>query len=285
MSAISASLVDDAGNTLLTMDRSTAGLVLNEIDLGYPTPREAATVLSGQDGDNDVTLYSGSRAITAVVTLPPSGVGSLMDTVNGLMHPGRRYWLYVWRDDWAAFRMIRVRGASKAMRSGRLPLTAQLGWKSVGPGAALQDVTATSVKLFPAAQPGGGMSLPAAFPVAFQPGLVPGASILTVNGTAPAPPVIDMYGPCTGPLFRVVATGLQVSMPSLSIAQGDFVRVDVAARTVLLNNNASQSLLNAVDYSSSSWPLLPQGSPQVVFSPASSGAGCQAVVTWRSQWL
>lgn len=283
----SASLVDDSGNVLLTLDSDSmdGSLVLTSLDLGYPSPREASTVLSGQDGENDVTTYTGGRAITAEVgfVTPSDTIGSLQDTVRGLMHPGRRYWLYVQQDGWSGQRMIRVRGASLAMPTGPLPWVGQLGWKA--PGATFQDVTASSVTLSPQAQSSGGMTLPMSFPMSFQPGLVPGASILTVNGTAPAPPVVDMYGPCSDPLFRVVTTGQQVSLPGLSIAAGSFVRVDVAARTVLLNNDPAQSQLNRVDYSSSSWPLLPTGSPEVVFSPSSTGAGCQAVLSWRSQWL
>jgi hypothetical protein len=283
VSAISASLVDDSGNTLLTMDRDTSGLVLNAIDLGYPTVREATTALAGQDGELDLTQFTGGRAITAEVTLPVTGVGPLMDTVRGLMHPGRRMWLHVHRDDWGADRMIRVRGASLTAPNGSLPLKAQLGWKA--PGATFQDTALSSVALLPVGNSGGGgMSFPMSFPETFQPGLVPGASILTVNGNVNAPPVIDIYGPCSGPLFRVVDTGVQMSFSTLTVNAGDYLHIDVAARSITINGDPSQSRYSYLDFSASGWPTLPPGSPEVVFSPASSSAGCEAVLSWRSQW-
>jgi hypothetical protein len=96
---------------------------------------------------------------------------------------------------------------------------------------------------------------------------------------------VDIYGPCSGPLFRVVNTGATLSFSSLSLAAGDYLHIDTAARTITLNNDPSQSRYDALDMATSQWPSLPPGSPQVVFSPASSSAGCVAVVSWRSTWL
>jgi hypothetical protein len=283
VSAISARLVDDSGTTLLTMDRDLTGLILNTIDLGTPTVRENTTPLSGQSGELDLTRYTGGRAITAEVTLPVSGVGPLMDTVRGLMHPGRRMWLYVHRDDWSADRRIRVRGATLTQASGALPLKAQLGWKA--PGPAFQDLAASSVSLSPSAQPGGGVTAPITAPVSLSPGLAPGASQLTVGGNMPALPTIDVYGPCSGPLIRVVDTGLQLSFSQLSINSGDYLHIDCAGRTITLNNDPAQSRYQQLDFSTSNWFALPNGSPQVVFSPTSSSTGCVAVVSWTNQWL
>lgn len=283
MSAISATLVDDNGNVLLTIDRNSAALTLKQLDLGYPTVREATSDLSGMSGENDVTQFMGGRAITAEVWLPQTGVGPLMDTVRGLMHPGRRMWLYVWRDDWGVSRRIRVRGASLAAPNGQLPLQAQLGWKA--PKPTFQDVVASTQTLMPQASAGGGMSLPMTFPMSFQPGLVPGAAIVTVSGNANARPTIDIYGPCSGPLVRVVDTGAQMSFSGLSIAAGSYLHIDCDARTITLNSDPAQSQYNYLDFATSQWLWLPPGSPQVVFSPVSSSAPCNAVLTWRGQYL
>lgn len=275
--------MDDSGNTLLTLDDSPdVGLILTSVDLGYATVRESMTPLSGQDGELDLTQYTGGRAITAEVGFPVTATGPLIDTVRGLMHPGRRMWLQVQMDDWTAERRIKVRGASLTAPTGPLPWTAQLGWKAAS--GTLEDVALSTTTLLPVGGASGGMTFPMTFPLAFQPGLVPGASVLSVSGTVGAPPTIDIYGPCSGPLFRVVDTGIEMSFPSLTINAGDFVHIDVAARTITVNNDPSQSRYSYLDFAASAWPLLPPGSPQVVFSPASSSAGCEAVVSWRSQW-
>lgn len=272
-------LVDDTGVTQITLDTDP---ILTTLDLGYPTVRESTVNSSGMDGEDDLTQYTGGRAIVAEVAFASDSALQQMDAVRGLMHPGRRYWLHVLRDGWAAERRIRVRGATLSM-SGTIPWTGQLGWKA--PGATFQAVTASSVTLNPAGQSTGGMAFPVTLPMSFQPGLVPGASVVSVGGTANAYPTIDIYGPCTGPLFRVVDTGATLSFPNLSIAQGDYLHIDTSARTITLNNDPAQSQYAQLDFGASTWPTLPYGNPQVVFSPQSASSGCVAVVSWRSQWL
>jgi hypothetical protein len=286
----SASLVDDSGNVLLSLDAdgldgSSAALVLTALDLGFPAVRENSTALSGMSGELDVTQYMGGRAITAEVGFasPSSSIGPLQDTIRGLMHPGRRYWLYVQLDGWSAPRMIRVRGASLTMPTGPLPWTGQLGWKAALP--TFQDAAATTLTLSPQASSGGGETLPETLPEAFSPGLEPGAAIVTVSGNANARPTVDIYGPCSGPLVRVVNTGAQMSFTGLSIAAGSYLHIDCQARTITLNSDPSQSVYNFLDFSTSQWLWLPPGSPQVVFSPSSSSSPCVAVMSWHAQWL
>lgn len=285
MNHATARLVDANGNQLLSLNGNGItdfSPMLRSIDLGYASPRDVVTPSAAMDGDDDLTTNTASRGITAEVMIPVEGL-AIADTIRALMHPGRRMWLYVQMPDWATERRVMVRGASLTLPQGPAPWMAQLGWKAPKPN--LQDVTPTTVTLNPVGQAGGGMTLPAAFPVTFQPGLVPGAAVLTVLGTANAYPVFDIYGPCSGPLIRVVDTGAQLSFSGLSVNAGDYLHIDCAARTITLNNDPAQSQYNRLDFATSSWPTLPPGSPQVVFSPASSSGGCVANVTWASQWL
>lgn len=282
----SARLVDDSGNTLIVLDSDTIGAdvapyVLTSLDFGTPDVRDAVTTLSGQDGTNDVTQYAGARAVTAELGILVDD-GSL-DTLRGLLHPGRRYWLYAQKPSWPQERRIRVRGAGLAAPDAAPPLTAQLSWKA--PSPTFQDTTLSSVTLNPVGSATGGVSFPVSLPFAFDPGTVPGASILSVGGTVNALPFIDIYGPCSAPLIRVVDTGAQLSFPNLTIAQGDYLHIDVAARAVTLNDDPAQPLYQTLDFASATWPTLPTGSPEVIFSPASTGPGCVAVVSWRSSWL
>jgi hypothetical protein len=281
--ANTARLVDDAGNTIVTLGNDALGTNLKSVNLGFPSFREATTPLSGQDGEYDVTQLVGSRAVTAEVEFTDTVSASVgIDLLGGLLHPGRRYWLYVQMDGWARERMIRVRGASFTPNTTSIPWGAQLGWKA--PAPLLLDTTLSSQTLSPTAQPGGGMTFPMTFPMTFAPGLVPGAAILSVGGTVNASPVVDIYGPCTSPLFRVVDTGRTMSFTGLTVNQGDYLHIDVQARTINLNSDPNQSQYDRLDMATSQWPTLPPGSPQVVFSPASSSAGCAAVVSWRNSW-
>ncbi len=276
-----ARLVDFAGTELLRMDPVWADFCLNRLDLGWPEVRAVSEALAGGEGEVDATQYIGARAITAALTLARP-VGQKIDLLRGLCHQGRRLWLHVNRDDWDGERRILVRGNDVAAVPANLT-RAQVGWRA--PAGLLEAVTADSVTLSPVGQASGGAAYPVTYPLAFDPGLVPGAALLRVGGTVPAPPVIDIYGPCHDPLVRLVGTGEQVRL-LMPVAAGQFVRVRMAARTVLLNGDPNQSRYGRLDFASSSWWSLPVGAAvQVVFSPEAPSAGCQAVLRWRRTWI
>ncbi len=277
----SARLVDSAGTELLRMDPTWAEFTLNRLDLGFPEVRAVSDPLAGGDGEVDSTQYVGARAITAALTLSRP-VGPKLDLLRGLCHPGRRLWLHVARDDWDGERRILVRGNDVAAVPANLT-RAQVGWRA--PAGLLEAVAADSVTLSPVGNASGGAAYPLTYPVAFNPGLVPGAALLQVGGTVPAPPIIDIYGPCHDPLVRLIGTGEQVRL-LMPVAAGQFVRVDMTARTVLLNGDPNQSRYGRLDFATSSWWALSVGNAvQVVFSPEGPGAGCQAVLRWRRKWI
>jgi hypothetical protein len=255
--------------------------ILTALDLGFPSVREVAEAAPGMDGEVDTTAHVGARAITAEVVVSQSGTGPLVDRLAAVMHPGARHWLYVGRADWPGERRIVGRGASFACPPGTVR-RAQLGFRC--PSGLLEDAVEQSVTLAPQGSPAGGMAFPVSAPMAFDPGLVPGAALIDVGGSVPVPPVIDVFGPCSDPLVRVVDTGAQVILRG-DIAAGDFVRIDTAARTILRNNDPNYSVYGQLDFAASSWPVLPVGSVQVVFSPQSSSGACQAVVRWANRWL
>ncbi len=256
--------------------------ILRALDLGFPDVRDSAEAIPGMDGEVDTTAHVGARAITAEVSVSQVGAGPLIDKLAGVMHPGARYWLYVGRADWPGERRILARGASFSCPPSNLR-TAQMGFRC--PSGLLEDAAEQSVTLAPQGSAVGGTTFPREFPFAFDPGLVPGAAVVDVGGTVSVPPAIDIYGPCTDPLVRVVTTGAQMILRG-DIAAGDFVRINTAARTILRNNDPNYSVYGQLDFAASTWLTLPAGeNVQVVFSPASSSGGCQAVLRWASRWL
>jgi hypothetical protein len=274
-------VVRSDGAEVLALAADPDTFVLNNLDLGYPTVRAATEVLPGADGEIDTTAFFGGRAVTAEVTVGRRDPDGLVDRLAGVMHPGARHWLYIGCGGWAGERRILGRAASFSPPGG-VQRRAQLGFHC--PSGLLEDAVEQSVTLAPQGSPAGGMAFPVSAPMAFDPGLVPGAALIDVGGSVPVPPVIDVYGPCSDPLVRVVDTGAQVILRG-DIAEGDFVRIDVAARTILRNNDPNYSLYGRLDFAASSWPVLPVGQVQVVFSPQSSSGACQAVVRWANRWL
>lgn len=97
----------------------------------------------------------------------------------------------------------------------------------------------------------GGLALPWVFPVAIpDPGSASGAVNIVNGGTAPTPPLVEMWGPALNPglVSDTVNEGLRLA---LSLAAGQFVQVDFRNRTLLLNGNEDVS--GQIDRDRSTW--------------------------------
>jgi len=283
-----ARIVDlDETTELLRMDTLGSQFTLNRLDYGFPEVRAAFTTRAGSDGEIDRTKFHGARLVTTTVTLDGAQgpIGPALDVIRGLAHPQRRLWLYVKRDDWPlGERRILVRGESVTTPSnGKLPVQVQTVWRA--PKGVMEAAQPVNVVLSPSATPVGGRTEPETFPFAYNPGLIPGSAFVPVGGTVAAVPVIDMYGPCSDPAVFVISTGQRIAFTGLTLAAGDFLRVDMGLHTAFLNNDPNQSRYNRFDFIVSSWWTLPAGVQQVAFSPSAPSTGCQALLKFRSRWL
>lgn len=275
-------IVSQSGVTLFAAGPFTE-TTLNNIDFGFPNVRNVSAGITGAHGEYDTTKFMGARAITAVVTLPQGpAADTVHDLIAGLMNPRLRLYLYAQRPGWPSERRIVVRGATFTCPPGT-NRQAQIGFAA--PLGLLEDAAVTSVTLTPTGSATGGFSFPISFPLTFVGGVVSGAALANVGGTIEASPIIDIYGPCTDPLVRCVDTGEQIRF-TMTLNDGDFLRVDMAARTANLNGDPAQPRYQSLDFTTSNWWMLPVGrAVQIVFSPSNPSGGCQAVVSWRSRYL
>jgi hypothetical protein len=271
------------GNELASYGAWTSAR-LKSIDLGFPEVRTTTGPRSGAHGVTDSTRWFGSRAVTAEVWMPqPPDQDQAVDNLQACMNPALRLYLYVQRPMWETERRLLVRGATFTCPAAVMRL-AQAGWVAADP--LWEDSVESSITLSASGGATGGVSFPLSFPMRYLGGQVAGASTIDVGGTADASPVIDMYGPCISPMFKCIDTGEQISFPGLTLVAGQFLRVDVAARTAQLNGLADQSRYQYIDFVHSTWLTLAGGaSCQVVFSPQSPGSGSRAVVTWRPRYI
>lgn len=276
-------LVDPAtGNELLSLSTDTedVGRLLS-LDVGFPAVRSVTTFRSKTHGALDSTRYLGDRAITAVLQMPVDS-DAAVDTLAGLLNPQLRLWLYVRRDGWDAERRILVRGAMFSCPPGA-NRQAQAGW--VAPAGLFEDSVLSQLILSPAGTAEGGLSFTFTYPKTYGTGVVPGYAYAQVGGTISAAPQIDVYGPCTSPSIELVGTGQNIVFTGLTVADGNFLRVDLSARTVYLNGDPTLSEYSALDFTVSSWWALPPGQQQLLFSPLNAGPGCVAVVSWRNRTI
>jgi hypothetical protein len=128
-------------------------------------------------------------------------------------------------------------------------------------------------------RPGRGIAFPLAFPLVF--GQSQGGSLALANaGTALSRPVWTITGPCTQPVIRNDSTGERLAF-SLTLAEGDVLTVDTAARTVFLGEASRRSVLQP----RSAWFALPPGSTVVGFEAFDDSEAGTLTVRWRDAWI
>lgn len=287
-----ARLVDNSGGELLVLTSTIASsdpIAVESWDLGFPDIRAVTQADPGADGEIDLTSRVGGRAITAACNIvgDADSTGTWYRRFRALMHPRRRYYLHLQRDGWSSERRILVRPDSltDAIDStSTAAIETQAAWRA--PGGLWESVTATTVTINASGSVEGGMSFPVTFPLGFGTGTISGSATVAVDDEGePTPPTWDLYGPCTNPVVTNTSTGEQFGFATLVLASGEFVRVDHGARTVYLNADANASRYGDVDWTVSTWWLLTPDAAQVAFVPASPGAGCHALLSWRDRWI
>jgi hypothetical protein len=125
----------------------------------------------------------------------------------------------------------------------------------------------------------GGVSFPLVFPLDF--GASAGGVVTLVNdGTVKSWPVIRISGPVVNPRILNPVTGdsLRVGM---TINAGEYVDIDTAARTVLLQGTASR---RAVTLSTGEWMPVPPGGASFSFGADAYSAAASMTVSARSAW-
>lgn len=101
----------------------------------------------------------------------------------------------------------------------------------------------------------GGLVFPMKFPFKFTPS-GGGTATVTNKGNRPTPPIFRIYGMCVNPAIVNVSTGDRITIAG-TIANGDYLEIDVANRTAKLNGGTLQN--NLVDSVNTTWYELPRG--------------------------
>lgn len=109
------------------------------------------------------------------------------------------------------------------------------------------------------------------------------AELAIINaGTTATLPTVRFIGPATNPRIRNMTTGLELKLLG-TIEAGDWIDLDFAARTILLNGSASR--YGMLDVATSSWWAIAVGSNTLQFQASVSSGATQALLTWRDAWL
>lgn len=129
------------------------------------------------------------------------------------------------------------------------------------------------------AQAPGGMVFPLVFPLVFGGGGSYGSALLTNQGNAESPVVIQINGPVTNPTVRNVTTGQSLGF-TVTLATGEYLLIDTLERTVLLNGTADRySYLTTPQW----WKLSPGVNEIRYFASITTASTVE--ITYRSAWL
>lgn len=125
----------------------------------------------------------------------------------------------------------------------------------------------------------GGFTWPLVWPLVWAGAGGGHGTVVTNAGNAPAAPVVRLIGPLVNPDITNLNTGQVISL-NLTIALGEYVDIDFAAHSVLLNGTANRypNLLRA------EWFTLAPGNTTVVLT-ADSGSTGTAEITWKDSYL
>ena len=144
------------------------------------------------------------------------------------------------------------------------------------------DLTTATVSAQAAPEPG--ITVPLTVPIRVPGSTLLNTTLVTNPGTAPSAPVLQLWGPCTGPKLTNATTGLSLSLPGLTLGADQYVEVTVKDVSVLLNGRPSESVYGSVDLATSSFWWLARGANYLRYAPASWSGNARAVVSYRPTW-
>lgn len=150
------------------------------------------------------------------------------------------------------------------------------------------EQTATGVALSDGG--GGGLTFPFTFPFKFAESS--GGTVSPVNaGTKPTPPIFRLYGYALNPAIVNLGTGerLQfggsVSVPSASVATGNYLEIDVQNRTIYLNGDDTVNQRNLFNPAASTWfELAANATTNIQLTAQDFDASARVDVIFRSAY-
>lgn len=262
---------------------------VSKFDLGFPVVREVTDERPDADGTDDETALFGARAVS--VTLSVTGdettdAAQALDELGAFLRPGRRPWLY-YRMEGHEERCIQLRIDQAAA-----PLAVeQFGWVDASLAWKAPTGRSQSTVTKEASATAGGAESGRAYDRTgdrvYPATAGTGSVVLTVGGNIATDPVIRILGPCTDPRIANDTTGKTMELVGLALAAGEYLELDVAARTIRLNGEGSVSAnrYRFLDFAASSWWDLVPGPNTIRFYPLTSSVPAQAAVSWSDAWL
>ena len=273
------------------------GFVLQRFNPGFPEIRDVSEKRPSQNGTFDFTRYFGARAITLEVALaselqddPLVTDQVLQDQLRRWMAPDVRAYLYIRYDSADEYRRIKIRpsnlGSSLSFLHHRDFRKVSLGWRGVD--GIFESSVLQEESLEPSVAVELGRTYDQAYDKTYAASAVIGAKTVYNNGNVSVFPLVAIYGACTQPRIENQTTGDKLEfLASYTLNAGEYLLIDFAEGTVLLNGDAANSRYDKIDFASgiSKWWSLIPGINLLRFYPLSFTTPSKALLSWRSGFL
>lgn len=265
-------------------------IVCGKENLTSAAPRVVEQSRPGRSGVDDLTAFHDGATWQADLTV--FDVGGLtrhqwVDRLRGMLRPSLRPWLVMQRDGWLTERRARVRGGN---------LTAPIDYLSgqrvetsiqvVLPDGKWQSPIQSSDSLRPTSSTG--RAYPRVYPWAYTPASSGAVKIITVGsgeyGVAPTPVLMRLYGSFTDPIITNQTTGEVFELDGVSVTAGNYLEIDMDAKTVLLNGSAGSSYYSKINWATSSWWQLQPGGNELTVGATTLDASCELDLFWSTRY-
>jgi hypothetical protein len=285
-------LVDGATSIWLRPAQPTGldAIFLQTSDIPLASPRVVEQERPGRSGHTDLTSLHDATTFRARVLIRDDNIGSLgtrhqiLDTLRGMTAANKRPYLYVQRDGWPAERRALLRGDSASCVVDRLAaVLLDVSLQYVIPAGVLEDTTTQTAVLRPTTVTSG-RTYAKTYPWAYTPSSAGSTVTATSSGNVSTPPVLRLYGGFTEPIVANLTTGQVIELDGVSLAAGQYLEIDVDARTVRLNGDPSLSYYNKINFGTTSWWELQPGANLITMSAGTQDATCELDVIFNDRW-
>ena len=128
-----------------------------------------------------------------------------------------------------------------------------------------------------------GAAFPLVFNINFGAGSGAVVSITATNaGNFPTYPIVRITGPVTNPWLTNTTTNAVLFLDNLDLLAGEYVDIDMRARTVVKNDGTNQ--YSHVRFPDSNWIYLQTGANILELRSASTTSSSTLTANWRDAW-
>lgn len=245
--------------------------------------RENAADMVEFDGGIHGNFYYGRRPVVLSGTILATSATDRNTKVAKLQRASnamRGDATLVWQPEGGLEQFVKLRRQQPLRVTGPFVKAFQLAMVAADPR--IYGSTLTSVSVDAAGDPSAGRTYSKTYDFGYGIGLSVGQALITNNGNGESPPVIRIYGPGVNPTLYSATTDESIVL-TYTLGAGDYLELDLSARTVRLNGDTNR--YGAINFPSTSWWLLQPDQNDIRLGYFSFTAGARMVIDYRDAWI